>query len=114
MNSILLPKFSGWVETPMTHIVRLEGRGNYTAFILQDGQQLVYSKTISLFETRLEFPFVRVHKSTIINLLYLSESVQKDNKDLFMTDGFRVEVSRRRRGHVKTWMKQYLDTQLAV
>jgi DNA-binding LytR/AlgR family response regulator len=108
MTTIHLPSFLGWVTIPMSDIVRLEGKGNYTIFILADGQRLIYSKTISMFEGRLPFPFVRVHKSTIINLLYLSQQNLANKKlAFFMTDGFAVAISRRRRNDVKSWLKRF-------
>jgi two-component system, LytTR family, response regulator len=107
---ILLPSFSGWVEVPIYNIVRLEGLGNYTVFILADGQRLTYSKTISLFESRLAFPFVRIHKSCIINLEYLRENWQRGKTELTMTDGHRVSVSRRRRSEVRQWVNSYRQT----
>ena len=109
MEQILLPSRLGWITIPTGHILRLEGDGNYTVFILIDGQRLVYSKTISFFESQLPFPFVRVHKSTIVNLGYLSQGKQNKKKELLMTDGYRVAISRRRRSDVKSWLSQYRD-----
>lgn len=107
IQTVALPTFSGWVEVPTADIVRLEGQGNYTVFILADGQRLTYSKTISLFEERLAFPFIRIHKSCIINLEYLRENWQRGKNELTMTDGHSVSISRRRRSEVRQWVKSY-------
>lgn len=107
IQTIALPTFSGWVEIPTSEIIRLEGQSNYTVFILADGQRLIYAKTISLFEKRLSCPFIRIHKSHIINLNYLHENGQRGKNELIMTDGHSVRISRRRRSEVYQWLQAY-------
>lgn len=104
-----LPTFLGRVKVPISNIVRLEGCRNYTIFILVNGQRVTYSKTISLFEDELSYPFIRIHKSCIINLEHLREHWEQGKKEFLMTDGQSVSVSRRRRSAVKRWMKSYRE-----
>jgi two-component system, LytTR family, response regulator len=107
VQMLSLPTFLGRINVPTSNIVRLEACRNYTVFILADGQRLTYSKTISLFEGRLAFLFIRIHKSCIINLEYLRENWQRGKKEFVMTDGHCVSIARRRRTEVKEWMKSY-------
>lgn len=111
MNTINLPTFSGWIEVPLSNIVRLEGSGNYTEFILNDGQRLIFSKTIALFEEKFPFPFIRIHKSCIINLAYLTETWKRGKKYLSLHDGSEVSISRRRRKEVRLWVQTYQRSQ---
>lgn len=83
---------------PMHRIVRLEGEGNYTVFHFADGSQLMVSLTLKKIESRLSPKvFVRPHKKSIINLLYL-ESIHPDRQQLSVSlvNGDRVDVSRRK------------------
>ncbi len=107
IQTLSLPTFLGRVKVPTSNIVRLEGLRNYTVFILADGQRVTYSKTISLFEDELSYPFIRIHKSCIINLEHLREHWEQGKKAFLMTDGHSVSISRRRRSAVKQWMKSY-------
>lgn len=107
MENINLPTYAGWVQVPISEIVRLEGLRNYTVFVLSNGQRLTYSKTISTFEDYLPLPFVRTHKSCIINLRYLAGRWQRGEKGVLMNDGFMVCVSRRRMRQVREWIKNY-------
>jgi two-component system, LytTR family, response regulator len=107
MNTIILPTFSGRKEVSLADIVRLEGAGNYTEFILNDGQRLIFSKTIALFEEQFPFPFVRIHKSCIVNLAYLTETWKRGKKQLSLHDGTEVPISRRRRKEVRLQVQQF-------
>ena len=79
-------------------IVRLEGEGNYTVFHFADGSQLMVSLTLKRMESRLSpRVFVRPHKKSIINLLYL-KSIDPDGQQLSVSlvNGDRIDVSRRK------------------
>jgi len=98
MPDLTLPFWGCRKKMPMHRIVRLEGEGNYTVFHFDDGSQLMVSLTLKKMESRLSPKvFVRPHKKSIINLLYL-ESILPDRQQLsvFLVNGDRVEVSRRK------------------
>ena len=98
MPDLTLPFWGSRKKMPMHRIVRLEGEGNYTVFHFADGSQLMVSLTLKKMESRLSPKvFVRPHKKSIINLLYL-ESIHPDKQQLSvsMVNGDRVEVSRRK------------------
>ncbi len=98
MPDLTLPFLGSRRKMPMHRIVRLEGEGNYTVFHFADGSQLMVSLTLKKIESRLSPKvFVRPHKKSIINLLYL-ESIHPDRQQLSVSlvNGDRVDVSRRK------------------
>lgn len=98
MPDLTLPFWGCRKKMPMHSIVRLEGEGNYTVFHFADGSQLMVSLTLKKMESRLSPKvFVRPHKKSIINLLYL-EGIHPDRQQLSVSllNGDRIEVSRRK------------------
>lgn len=83
----------GKIDLCFNDIIRLEAVRNYTRFVLKDGRKLLTSKTISFYEALLFENFVRVHKSHLLNRLYITE---KSKTHILMSDGTEVEVSRRK------------------
>jgi len=79
----------------LSQVVRLEGTGNYTTFILSSGKSHLSSKSICVYEQYLPVSFVRVHKSCIVNLRFVLR-VDKAKRCVLMTDGSEVKIARRR------------------
>ncbi|NBB21257.1 hypothetical protein GVN20_17970 [Runella sp. CRIBMP] len=105
MNTLSMPPTShtltvlrGAVHLPITDIVRLEGSGNYTHFVLADGRKILTSKAIGFYEPLLPDTFVRVNKQHLLNHHYIRAF---DRYYVEMTDGFLAQVSRRKRTMVK-------------
>lgn len=87
----------GQVQLCITDIVRLEADGNYTRFVLTNGQTLLTSRNISFYEQLLPGAFLRVNKSYLLNQTY----VLKIHKGLVqMNDGFSTQISRRKRSQM--------------
>lgn len=85
-------------------IIRLEGESNYTKFFFTNKSTLLTSRTIREYEEVLEGRgFIRTHKSHIVNrqhvINYAAEGM------LTMSDGSKVEISRRRKEDVITLLK---------
>ena len=77
-------------------IVRLEAKGNYTIFYFNNGDQYMDSKTLRINQELLSNAFVRVHKSHVVNLDYLTEYHTRDGHFACLTDGSEVPISRGR------------------
>src|SRR5687768_15801372 len=61
-----------------SEIIRCEGESNYTKFFLHNGKTLMVSHTLKDYESILsDHGFVRVHKSHLINMKYVS-SMDRD------------------------------------
>lgn len=76
-------------------IVWLEGSGNYTIFHIIDGRNFLTSKSLIYYEELLSFPFVRTHKSCLINIHHVLQ--RKTAYSINMADGSDVPVARRKR-----------------
>lgn len=88
----------GRIHVPIADIVRLEGSGNYTHFVLADGRKILTSKAIGFYESLLPDTFVRVNKQHLLNHHYIRAF---DRYYVEMHDGFLAQVSRRKRSMIK-------------
>ncbi|MEA5459997.1 LytTR family DNA-binding domain-containing protein [Arcicella sp. LKC2W] len=81
----------------INQIIMLKGISNYTCFYLKNGTQRLTSHTLKYYENQLESKgFLRVHRGFIVNQQCI---VKHDsyNSQLLLTDGYEVEISRRKR-----------------
>lgn len=77
-------------------IVRLQADRNYTRFYFTEDTPFLSSKTLKEFENILkEFKFLRVHKSHLVNPLFISNYDRSGF--ITLSNGEQVEVSRRKR-----------------
>ncbi len=85
-------------------IIRLEGESNYTKFFFVNKSTLLTSRTIREYEEILgNHGFIRTHKSHIVNKMFVTNYTA--DGILTMSDGSRVEISRRRKEEVITQLK---------
>lgn len=89
------PKHFTLLQNACYQVIRLEGVENYTKFILNDGSIKLMSYTLKNYDNTLNFPFLRVSKSCIVNILFCS-SVCQANKRIQLIDGSEIQISRRR------------------
>jgi two-component system, LytTR family, response regulator len=86
----------GILFIPVREIVRCDAASNYTTLVLAGGESHVASRTLKHFEELLErHRFIRVHSSHLVNARYIGEYVRGDGGTLVLTDGSRIDVSRR-------------------
>jgi two-component system LytT family response regulator len=90
-QQVILPTLEGFEVVKMEDIVRLKGNGNFTDLFLSDGSKKMVCRLLKHFSEILPFPFMRVHKSHIINM----HCVKGYNKGgyILMNDGSEVELS---------------------
>jgi two-component system, LytTR family, response regulator len=90
-QQVILPTLEGFEVVKMEQIVRLRGNGNFTDIYLQDGTKKMVCRFLKYFSDILPFPFLRVHKSHIINI----NCVKSYNKGgtILLHDGNEVELS---------------------
>lgn len=90
-QQVILPTLEGFEVVKMEEIVRLRGNGNFTDLYLCNGTKKMVCRFLKHFSEILPLPFLRVHKSHIINLNY----VKSYNKGGFatMNDNSEIEVS---------------------
>lgn len=92
---------------PIAEIVNIVGENNYSTFHLNNGREIVVSKTLKEYEGTLALHnFMRVHKSHIINL----DCIQKLKKGLEfsvqLSNGKSVGISYRRKAGFLKAMKE--------
>ncbi len=81
----------------LKNIVRVTSERNYTVFILNEGENIMVSKSIKEYTEFLEKNnFFRIHQSHLINLVYLRKFV-KDELVCVMKDNSEVPVSYRKK-----------------
>lgn len=75
----------------------LEGEGNYTSIIFVDGSKYVDTKSIGIYEDMLDPQrFFRIHKSHIVNVLFVKEYLSEGGHFVVMKDNTKLTISRLR------------------
>lgn len=75
----------------------LEGEGNYTSIVFVDGTKYLDTKSIGMYEDILDKNhFFRIHKSHIVNVLFVKEFLNDDGHMVVMKDNTRLTISRLR------------------
>jgi two-component system, LytTR family, response regulator len=101
---LALPTNQGTFFYSPDEIIRLEGEGNYTKFFFSTNKTLLTSHTIGNYEEILQkHGFIRTHKSHLINKIHVT-NYSADGM-LVMSDGSKVEISRRRKEEVLMALK---------
>lgn len=81
----------------LREVLFCKSSGRYTEFHLTDGRQLIASKPLGNYETKLANKhFFRVHNSYLVNLTHLAGITRKGGAYCEMNTGFLVPISRRR------------------
>lgn len=90
-QQIILPTLQGFDVAKIDEILRLQADGNFTQIYLKDGSKKMVCRFLKHFDDLLGFPFVRVHRSHIINFNAV-KSYHK-NGEIILQDGTEIEVS---------------------
>lgn len=82
-------------------IVRCESTDNYTSFYFTNGERIVVSKTLKVYDQLLSpGGFIRVHQKHLVNRNCIVEFVKSDGGYLVLSHGHSVPVSTRKRAEV--------------
>lgn len=99
-SKITLPAGHTYEIVLIKDIIRCEANDNYTFVFLTEGRKFLVSGTLKHYEDLLpEKDFIRVHHSHLINMNHLARFLKEDGGYAVMSDGSKVEVSRRKREH---------------
>ena len=97
---IAVPSTEGVHFFMVDDIIRLEADRSYTYIHLLNKRPFIASKTLKHFEEMLDdFQFIRTHKSHLVNPRHITR-ITSDNEHLLLTDGSKIEVSRRKKDEV--------------
>jgi two-component system LytT family response regulator len=98
---IAVPSAEGFYFFMVDDILRLEADRSYTHIHLINKRPFIASKTLKHFEDMLEeFSFIRTHKSHLVNPKHITR-LSSDNEFVLLTDGSKIEVSRRKKEEVQ-------------
>lgn len=71
-NSICIKSYSDYQFIDLQDVIYLKADNNSTDFKLKNGKTITAFKTLKHFEKNLPFYFLRIHKSHIVNIHYVS------------------------------------------
>ena len=108
IRKISLPNGQGYTLTSVSNIVHIAADSNYSIFYLYNGEKITVSKVLKEYEEILpEHQFIRVHKSSIINLDYVLDYNSRNGLEVTLKNGDRIAVSRRRASDFLDKIKSY-------
>jgi len=94
-QKIALPTIHGYELVPLNNIVYCESKSNYTNIYLNNGQQILVSKTLKDIEELLNMqPFFRLHNSYLVNLQYAIRYIKGEGGSLVLNNNITIPVSR--------------------
>ncbi|MDP2159981.1 MAG: LytTR family DNA-binding domain-containing protein [Flavobacterium sp.] len=92
-QQVILPTLEGFEVVKMEEIVRLRGNGNFTDIHLSDGTKKMVCRFLKHFDEMLDFPFMRVHKSHVINLNFVKSYHKSLGGYVTLFDETEIEIS---------------------
>jgi len=92
-RSVTVPTLEGFDLIKMENIIRLQGNGNFTDIYMTDGSKKMACRFLKHYADILPHPFMRVHKSHIINLNYVKSYHRSLGGYIIMTDNSEVMIS---------------------
>ncbi|MCX2575225.1 LytR/AlgR family response regulator transcription factor [Pedobacter sandarakinus] len=97
IRKLTLPHGQGFKMIDVDEIIYIEADSNYSVVHLANEDKITVSKVLREFEELLPSDqFVRVHKSSIINLNHLKEYNSKNGLQVYLKNGESINISRRR------------------
>lgn len=110
-DKLLIPSSHGFTVLVIDNIIRLEADGCYTTIIHNDGKNTIVSRTLKDFEECLsKDKFFRTHKSHLINIKYIKDYSNLSGNLVTMTDGSKIEISRRKAPEFIQKIKSFLKS----
>ena len=90
-QQLILPTLQGFDVVKTEDIMRLQADGNFTRVYLTDGSRKMVCRFLKHFDDLLEKPFVRVHRSHIINTNFVKSYHKSGTATL--SDQTEIEIS---------------------
>ena len=92
-RQVILPTLEGFELVKMENIIRLQGNGNFTDIYLTDKSKKMVCRFLKHFTEILPFPFIRVHKSHIINVNFVKSYHKGSGGYVVLEDRTEIEIS---------------------
>ncbi|WP_421943416.1 LytR/AlgR family response regulator transcription factor [Pedobacter sp.] len=111
IRKLTLPYGQGFKMIDIDDIIYIEADSNYSVFHLNNHDKITVSKVLREFEELLPSDqFVRIHKSSIINLNHLKEYNSKNGLQVHLKNGESINVSRRRASDFFEKIKHFIKS----
>lgn len=108
IRKISLPNGQGYSLVAIDDIIHIAADSNYSVFYFANKDKITVSKVLKEYEEILpDNQFVRIHKSSIVNLNYLKEYNSKNGLEVILKNGEKIAVSRRRASDFAEKVKLY-------
>lgn len=108
IRKISLPNGQGYSLVNIDDIIHIAADSNYSIFYLQNKDKITVSKVLKEYEEILpDNQFVRIHKSSIVNLNYVKEYNSRNGLEVILKNGEKIAVSRRRASDFADKIKSY-------
>lgn len=99
---IALPTMKETHYVKLEEIIRCEASDNYTLFFLQNGENILVSKTLKEYDDLLRpHNFHRVHQSHLVNMQFVKSLLKEDGGTLLLSDKTKIPISRQNLDTVK-------------
>lgn len=106
VRKITLANTNGYDIIEIDNIIYLSGDDNYTTFYFTNRKSILIAKTLKEYEEMLaHFGFMRIHKSTLLNLAHVKKLVRGDTLSALMSNEEILHISRRKMPEVLDWAK---------
>ena len=92
-QQIILPTLQGFDVIKTENIIKLQANGNFTDVYLADGSCKMICKFLKHFDELLSTPFIRVHRSFIVNTRFIKSYSKSAGGFVTLLDGSEIEVS---------------------
>lgn len=108
IRKISLPNGQGYSLINIDEIIHIEADSNYSIFHLSGTENITVSKVLKEYEEILpDHQFIRIHKSSIVNLNYVKEYNSRNGVEVILKNGEKLAVSRRRASDFADKIKSY-------
>jgi two-component system, LytTR family, response regulator len=92
-QQIILPTLQGFDVIKTENIIKLQANGNFTDVYLADGSCKMICKFLKHFDELLSIPFIRIHRSFIVNTRFIKSYSKSAGGFVTLLDGSEIEVS---------------------
>jgi two-component system LytT family response regulator len=108
VTKLTIPEQSGFRLVNVAELMYLQADDNYTVLYLTADRKIIATRTLGEFEKILDGPeFLRIHKSTLINLSFLAGYSSFQGNFAELKDGSRLDISRRKLSEFREKVKNH-------
>ncbi|MBI3133494.1 MAG: LytTR family transcriptional regulator [Bacteroidetes bacterium] len=100
-NQLVIPTESGLDILRCKDILRCDAEKSFCRFFMVDGSEILVKKSLTFFEPKLaEWNFLRVHKSTMINLMHVKRYLKGARSRVVLTDQSEIFIADRKKSDI--------------